>query len=261
MYLEKKNPMICKEINIFVYKYWFVIKICRANKGDDRSFIWEIGALGKDIKEVNSSLPVTVCRKGRTEECSLLLSITLGCRRKGWGKGNPRRLKLHTCSQKHRYRMWSRISVYLQPTILKMLSFVQQTLKILFFYNRGNCKYLSKLYLVDKVKKEKLLLVPSDCVCDFDIYIYGIIVHLMYLLSNLYDFLYLGTSLFISVDFSTTMSMFLILNPTWIEKMIDTHTVVTMAMHILHSHICSLWKLMPCNDNRKSTKEQNEKNI
>jgi len=164
--------MICKEINIFVYKYWFVIKICRANKGDDRSFIWEIGALGKDIKEVNSSLPVTVCRKGRTEECSLLLSITLGCRRKGWGKRNPRRLKLHTCSQKHRYRMWSRISVYLQPTILKMLSFVQQTLKILFFYNRGNCKYLSKLYLVDKVKKEKLLLVSSDCVCDFDIYIY-----------------------------------------------------------------------------------------
>lgn len=59
---------------------------CRANKGDIRVFIWEIGAIGKE-RGINSRFPLTVWKKGQAEKSCLLLFVLSHCRRRVGGRG------------------------------------------------------------------------------------------------------------------------------------------------------------------------------
>ena len=76
---------------------------CRANKGDDRAFIWEIGAIGKDIKEgLTHPSQQQFGERGELRNAAFSHSYSHAAGER-WGKGNSRRLRLHTHSWKHHW--------------------------------------------------------------------------------------------------------------------------------------------------------------
>lgn len=75
LYFSNPQPII---ISFKLLNFWEVLYFlnksmhtCKANKGDDRTFMWDTGAKEQDIK-INSPLSARVWKKGWAEECSLL---------------------------------------------------------------------------------------------------------------------------------------------------------------------------------------------
>jgi len=100
LYFSNPQPIL---ISFKLLNFWEVLYFlnksmhtCKANKGDDRTFMWDTGAKEQDIK-INSPLSARVWKKGWAEECSLL-QFELRC----WKGGEETHVDwLHMGSQKH----------------------------------------------------------------------------------------------------------------------------------------------------------------